>query len=370
VAINQIAAAAARQQSAKVELWIAWLAKATLVIGVGLSVFAWLVLPPFASFAFDSAVVGRCGAWLACTPLLELPRVALTAALQGTRRMTSLARIENGQELARVFLVICGALATGTAMGPVLGTLGASAVGSLLAIDLYRRECRQPGSDLPPLRAWLARIGSVPLTYGLRLGLRVGVVRNLDVYAVQILPSMLLGYFGDAAWVAYMRLAQRFVGLARTFMAGINRTALPYFSQLRSTQSVERLERAYWRATLFSGLVVSGGLLLSIPLAPLLIGLFPRDFHGPVLLCYWILVPGAMVVAFSVANDVFYMVTNTLGVAIKLQVVCMVITTTTVAACAATWPTFGTAIGLSICYCCSAVHVGYAALWFRRNARG
>ncbi len=369
VAASQVASAIERKNGAKAGQWIAWLAKASLAIGAGATLLGLCTFPLFARWAYDAPVVGRAAVILALTPLVELPRVALNAGLQGARRMASLARVECGQELSRVFLVLVGALATGDAIGPALGTLIASLLGSLLSLDAYSREARAEGALLPPLRRVLGELRGVPLAGGLRLGLRVGLMRNVDAYGVQILPPMVLGIFGDPAWVAYLRLAQRFVGVARLLMSGIARTALSHFSGLVGRRAHAELESAYWRASLGSGLLMTSALLLSLPLAPLVIAYFPPAYHDPVWLCYRILLPGVIVVSFSVANDTFYLVTNTLRVAILLQLIGLVFGLAVVVLCSWLWPTFGTALGLSISFSWSLAHLAYAATWFRRQRR-
>ena len=132
-------------------------------------------------------------------------------------------------------------------------------------------------------------------------------------------------------------------------------------------REISRLSSAYWRATLTSGLLISSGLLLSLPIAPHVIALFPPDYHGPVWIIYLILLPGTMVVSFSVANDTFYLVTNTLKVAIQLSVLGLVVNTSVVALLAWRFPTLGVAVGLSFTYCWSLVHLAYASWWFRNR---
>lgn len=367
VATSQVAAALARGNSEKAGSWLAWLVKASAVVGAGATLVGVLAFPAFAEFAYGSSTVGIAAAVLALTPLVELPRVVLNAALQGGRHMSPLARVENGQELSRVFLVVSGAIWTGDAVGAAVGTLAGSAIGSLLSLDAYLRETRRKDSILPSLQVIRRCLREVPTTHGLRLGLRVGLMRNVEAYGVQILPSMVLGVLGDAAWVAYLRLAQRFVGVARLMMSGIARTALSHFSGLVGTKDHAALEPAYWRATLGSGAIMTAVLLASLPIVPQVIALFPPAYHDPVWLCYRILVPGVIVVSFSVANDTFYLVTNTLRVAVLLQFIGLAVGLSLIITFSWLWPTYGTAVGLSLSFFWSLAHVTYAGLWFRRR---
>lgn len=364
VVTSQVAAASARGNSVKVAAWMAWLAKSSLVLGGGATALAWLTLPTFSELVYDSRDVGVLAAVLGLTPLVEVGRVVGCAGLQGARRMKALARVENAQEYLRVAFVVTGALMTGTAMGPILGNLLASACGSALAIAAVRREA---DDAFPGVREILAQVRGVPLTHGLRLGLRMGLVRNIDAYGVQILPAMILGAVGNEAWVAYLRLAQRFTDVARTFMQGINRTALPHFSEIVGLKEATRLPQAYWRATFFSGGLISLGLLVSLPVMPFVVSFFPPDYHAPVWTIYKILVPGVMIVSFSVANDTFYLVTNTIRVGVLLSVLGLVVNTAVVAGLALAFPRLGVAYGLAFTFTWSLVHIAYAASWFRKN---
>ena len=96
--------------------------------------------------------------------------------------------------------------------------------------------------------------------------------------------------------------------------------------------------------------------------------LFPREFQAPVWRMILILVPGLCIVSFSVANDVFYLVTQQMRVAIILSVVGLVVNTAQVAFFAWWLPEEGVAIGLSVTCLWSLVHMTYAWSWFRRHA--
>lgn len=364
VVTSQIAAAVARGNRAKVAAWLGWLAKSGIVLGGGATVLGWLTMPAFASVVYESREVGALAAWLGLTPLLELGRVVACTGLQGARRMRTLARVENAQEYLRVAFVVSGALVTGTAIGPIVGSLLASTCGSVLALTALRKE---EDETLPGIREILEQSRGVPLAHGLRLGVRMGLARNADAYGIHILPSVILGAFGDKEWVAYMRLSQRFTDVFRTLMQGINRTALPHFSGIVGLKDVRHLPRAYWRATLFSGALVSTGLLLSLPVMPSVLAWFPPDYRDPVWTIYRILVPGMMINSFSVVNDTFYLVTNTIGAGVLLSLVGLLVNTSVVAALAWAFPRLGAAFGLAFSLTWSLVHIVYAARWFRRN---
>ncbi len=212
--VSQVAAAAGREQWEKATGWLAYLVKAYSLISVAILAVGFLILPLFATGVLQTdRQIGLWAAFLCLTPLLELPKVVAVAGLQGMRRMLPIARIENGQEAVRVFLVILGALLAGDATGPVVGSLAASLIGSIVAMDLYRRERKEAETRLPGWNAIRKLVRVVPLRDGMSLGFKLGFVRILNVLSQQVLPTLFLERFGSTEWVAYLRIAQRIMSI-------------------------------------------------------------------------------------------------------------------------------------------------------------
>ncbi|MCC6406863.1 MAG: oligosaccharide flippase family protein [Planctomycetes bacterium] len=369
--VSQVAAANSRNQPDKVAGWTAWLVKASVVFGLVLAGLGFLTLPFLAEHVLDTdRRVGWWAAWMALSPLLETPRVVACAAMQGTRRMLPFAQTENAQEAIRVFLVIIGALITNSAVGPVIGTLAASALGSVVATELYRRDRRHADSPLPSFAAIRKFVFVAPLLYGARLGVKLGIVRNLNALCMEVVPSLLIERFGSSEWVAYMRIAQRLMRVPLMFMQGISRTALPMFSERAALKDIAGLRRAFFKASVVSGLVITLGIAVVLPFLPWILRLaFPATYSDPVLTVCLILVPGFIVMSFSIANDTFYLVTNTLRVAVTISVVGMCISVVMLVLLARWNPTTGVAWGLTINMACSSLHLVYAAWYFRKHAR-
>jgi O-antigen/teichoic acid export membrane protein len=144
---------------------------------------------------------------------------------------------------------------------------------------------------------------------------------------------------------------------------------LPALSELAGLKDVPRFKRLYVRASLTTGALISGALLLSLPVVYWIIHNFlPSDFHAPVWQILLILLPGFVVMSFSIANDSFYLVTNTLKVGIILSAIGLAINTIMLATLASIWPTVGVAYALSFMMAASAMHYAYAWWWFRKHA--
>jgi O-antigen/teichoic acid export membrane protein len=126
--------------------------------------------------------------------------------------------------------------------------------------------------------------------------------------------------------------------------------------------------RAYFRASLYSGLSISACLLGALPFLPWVIRwAFPADYHEPVWRLCTILVPGFALMSFAIANDTFYLVTNTLRVGIVISVLGTIANTVVVAYLAWRHPTVGVAWGLDFTMTLGLMHNAYAWHWYRRH---
>jgi O-antigen/teichoic acid export membrane protein len=369
--VSQIAAARARGLHDKIAPWLAFLAKAYLVIGILLFGLGWVALPSIARFWGGSGDESRWAWWLAITPILELPRVVACAALQGTRRMLPFTQIENTQEATRVFLVIVGALVTSSGAGAILGTLCASLIGSVVAIEVYRGARATDPEGLPSVREIAGHVRDVPLRRGFPLGFKLGLVRSIDALATQVLPSLILRYWGGSyEWVSYLRIAQRILSVPLLLMQGISRNLLPALSELAGLRDMARFKRLFVRASLTTGAVISAGMIVCLPLIHWAVRrAFPHEYHDPVWTIALILLPGFVIMSFSIANDTFYLVTNTLRAGVVLCVIGLFVNTAVVATLARLWPTTGVAVGLSFTMATATMHYAYAFWWFRRAGR-
>jgi len=369
--ISQVAAASARGLHEKVAAWLGYLLKAYVLVGVLLVALGLLFLPWFARRIVHADLeTAQLAFWLTLTPFCELPRVVACAALQGTRRMVPLARIENGTELLRLFCVCLGALVTGSALGPVLGSLAAALLSSVIAIGVYGRV-RVGVAGLPGWRAILGHARDVPLKLGLPLGIKLGLLRSIDAVGTQALPILILQHVsGSTEAGTYLRIAQRLLSVPLLLMQGVSRNLLPVFSEIAGLKDMARFRMLFARTSLASGSLISLGVLCALPLVPWGVALFfPADYHVPVARMALILVPGFILMSFSIANDTFYLVTNRLRMGILLSTLALLLSACVMWYVAWLDRFYGVAWGLSFFYATTALHYFYQFCWFRQHRR-
>ena len=309
--VSQIAAAAARGNAEKTAGWIAFVAKAILVFGLAILLVGWFFLPWAAERWFGSRETGW-WAWILCLePLLDLPRAVAFTAFQGTRRMKSLGQLENADEVVRLFLVVIGAVVTGSGLGAVVGSVLAALFGSVLAIELWRQAQRDGGPALPGAGEILRLMPRVPLRQGLRLGLRVGLLKNGTSLFLTVFPRLVISKFVGPEYTSYFHIAQRIITIPMTLMLGISRTALPALAGLSGKRDWRGFRKLFLQVSLGSGAVLGGGILLAIPfIEPVTARLFPADYAQPVAAYYLILCAGAVPFTFAVAIESFYIAAN------------------------------------------------------------
>lgn len=320
--VSQLAAAAARDNRDKVSGWLAFLAKAILGFSLLIVPLGYFAVPEvgawmYGTFDAAGAAYGReigFWAWLLCLqPLLELPRTVAAVAFQGTRRMLALSRVELAQEIVRIFLVILGALVTGSAAGAIVGHLAACGISSVVALDVYRRARHDGAGFLPGIREVVRGIPQVPLRKGLRLGLRVGLLKNSHSLFINVFPRLIVGGVVGIDWVAYFHIAQRIIQVPLLVMFGVSRVMLPALGELAGLKDIERFKRLFFRVTLLTGTTVAAGILILMPFVPFLTSwLLPADYSKPVSEFYGILAIGYAILPFGSAHEAFYVATNTL----------------------------------------------------------
>ena len=327
VAISQIGGATAREYDHKTAAWISFFVKATVLVGLVIVTGGWFVLPWAGETFYDDRSVGLWAWWLCFQPLIELPKLVGIVAFQGTRRMLALGQLENSHELVRLFLVVGGALLTGTAEGAVLGTLAAGAFGSVLAAALYARARTDGGHALPTVGEILRWLPEVPLRKGMRLGIRVGLVKNAHVLVMDVLPRIIIGNIASPSYTAYFHLAHRILGVPTMIMQGISRTMLPALGALAGLDDRQRFTRLFVRVTTITGALISGGVLLCLPLIPLLARfLLPADYAAPVFHYAWILAIGRCIFSFAVALEAFYIAANKVKLWLWLSLIGSIVT--------------------------------------------
>jgi O-antigen/teichoic acid export membrane protein len=375
ITVSQVARHSAAGEPEHAAEWLAFLAKVYFLLGLFLVTVGWLIVPHLVTWweslspgemAADPRDLGMWVFWLTFTPLLDLPRAVTTAAFQGTRRMLALAQIENGTEIVRVFLVIIGAMVTADPVGPLVGTIAASAIGSVLALDRYRRARHDGSYPLPVVRSILKGLRAVPIREGARAGVKFGIMRGCDGLAINALPPLIIQHFTTSKWVAYFRIAHRFMSFPVMLMSGVSRTALPALSELAGIKDMARFRHAFKRITILGGLIVITGVGVFLPFIPLVTRiLMPEDYVDPVTLLSRILALGFLSVGFAMAVDAFYIVTNRIWVGIKVGVIGFFVTVPGSVLLASQFPETGVAWGTVFSMSWVSIHLIYIAWYFR-----
>ena len=377
--VSMVAASSARGMREKVATWMALLVKSYIVVSLILVGAGYFLLPAATVMGVralgekipveEAREIGLWAWWLTFWIPIDIPRACAQVAFHSTRRMHALAQLDNGQELMRMFLVLSGALITGSPAGAVVGEIGSRVLASGLAAQMYHRARHDGGPWLPSAREILQRVPGVPLLAGTRLGVRVGVIKTAATLVVTIIPRLLLGGFVGTSWVAYFNIAQKLMSIPQMMMQGVSRNILPALSEQRSKRDLAGFKRLYLRATLFTGLVISGLTLVGLLLIPwVLPAVLPDDYPGPVLRCCLILTVGVVPLSFAVAQDPFYILTDRMKANVIICAIGALVTIPANMILIRFLPTTGPVWGLTVYMAWVLVHFVYIERYFRREA--
>ena len=389
--VSMVAAASARDMRDKLTIWLGFLVKSYAMVSLVMVVGGWFLLPAVSELFFvrvpemfsSSPPAGsqlsveearRLGRWAWVLTLwipIDTPRAVAQVAFHATRRMLPLGQLDNGQEVMRMYLVICGAVITGDAGGAVLGEVASRILASALAMQMYHRARLDGGAWLPTAGEILRRTPAMPLLKGMRLGIRVGVIKSSAAIVTVIAPRLLLGAFAGMAWAAYLNVAQRLVGIIQMLMQGVSRTILPALSVKSSHRDLDGFRRLYWRTTLFTGLGLSGVWLAMLPLFPFLVGLlWPEDYAEPVFVCCVILTFGIVPLSFAVAQDAFYILTDRMKANVLICFVGALVTIPANMILVRFLPTTGPVWALTVYMAWVLIHFVYIVGYFRSQRAG
>jgi O-antigen/teichoic acid export membrane protein len=376
--VSMVAASSARGMREKVATWMALLVKSYIVVSVILVGAGYFALPAVTVMALGEKIgakeaheIGLWAWWLTFWIPIDIPRACAQVAFHATRRMLPLAQLDNGQELMRMFLVLSGALISGSPAGAVLGEIGSRVLASGLAVQMYHRALQDGGPWLPSAGEILQRVPGVPLLAGMRLGVRVGVIKAAAALVITIVPRLLLGRYAGTSWTAYFNIAQRLMGIPQMLMQGVSRNILPALSEQRSRRDLAGFKRLYLRATVFTGLAISGLTLLGLPLIPLVLPhVLPDDYAKPVFVCCAILTVGVIPLSFAVAQDPFYILTDRMKANVVICSIGALVTIPANMLMIGLHPTTGPVWGLTVYMAWVLVHFVYIEHYFRRVAPG
>jgi len=272
----------------------------------------------------------------------------------------------------RFFLVVLGAAITGSPAGAVAGTVVAALIGSVLAVELYSKARHDGGPPLPGVRDIARRMREVPLWRGLRLGIRVGLLKNGTALFLSIFPRLIIGTVVGTAWTTYFHIAQRILTIPTMFMLGVSRTSLSALNELAGKKDWIGFRRLFTRVTLLTGGALSALILVGLPFVKPVVGrLFPPDYVEPVFAYYCILALGYVPFTFAVAIEAFYIATNHVKTWLWITVIGALFTIPTNVWLILNVPYTGTAWGLSLYQSWVLVHLSWIfwALYSGRAGR-
>ncbi|MBI3818220.1 MAG: lipopolysaccharide biosynthesis protein [Planctomycetes bacterium] len=303
---------------------------------------------------------------------LMAPFYMVQTALQGTRRMRLLARMENYKEILRAYVTVVGALTFGGPLGAILGEVATSLIAVGLAYFIYRQAHDEPGIELPALREiWRLskNLTWQEFTDEVRSGMTISVQKNFAALLPQIVPRALLGYFASEKEVGFLSLALNLMAKPMQGLTGISRTLMPTLGALRGAGEHEQLRKLIIKVMLLSGIMMTAGTGAAAIALHWLIPIVYGPQNLPVLdLLPWLWV-SMSIAGFAVGAEAFFIIVNKIWVAIRISVSALILTSGPGIYCIYRWHAPGAAMFVMLMYLSAAANVAYIFYYFSQNRK-
>ncbi len=307
---------------------LAFLIRVNLIIN-GILVTAFFVLAPWlAQISYGQSIensfeIGIWARWLALLELTELPFAILTITYRSQRNMRALVSLET------VRLILMSAISIGVLLlgwgipGLVISQVAVSGGYAVYGAYAYARLAMND-RRFPSWPVLLGRMTSISTRWHLWFGVRIAVDKNLSSFATQ-LPILMMGTLGPTA-VGYFGTALKVITLPQPLISGIARN-LDTFLPSRAGQSMLSLRDAFFRTTLFTGLIWAGVTIGMAVVAPIALAVLIGFDYAPAVPLMYPLLLQSLAVGFGVGIRSTFRSIDRVGALIVVQVLVLALIT-------------------------------------------
>jgi O-antigen/teichoic acid export membrane protein len=330
-------------------------ALATFLKAYGLMAAALLLLGGFAArplaWLLDpdpgtSAEIARLS-WVLCfTAPAQAGLNFAVVVLLSLRRMKELAFLEVVAEIGRALLLVALLVAGFGVEGAVWGSVLGLAAGSLWGIAVYRRVRRE--AEFPRFREIVRAIPNARVVELLRTSLLLAGSKNMQVLK-DLFPKVVLRRFWGEEALAFLELGLKVTGYPLRAVQGAVRNVLPKLAEVRVAYGPRELRKTFWKITVYSTVLVAAATALLLVLLPtVLVPIAYGAAWAPVVEVVAILSAGLLVAGASIAIEPYYIVTEQVSKAFRINLVIPILLALPAGWLAARFGTLGAAGAVSL----------------------
>jgi O-antigen/teichoic acid export membrane protein len=239
----------ARNDRNRIRETFSFLAKVTLILGVGALIGA-CIAPLIALRLYHDASIGLYAAVIVCASLISTTAYSFTSiGLQIVGRIRALTVIGLLDQVLRttlaLLLVIFGFGITGIVVGHFVGAL----VVFLVSVVLWRQLAREH-PVFPHIKQLLAAIPTAPIKKYFRFSIWIAIDRNLsNLY--NILPIMIAGIYISTAEISYFKVSFAYINLALSLLGPVGVLLNSEFPKMKAF-GIERMSRNFVRISVYA----------------------------------------------------------------------------------------------------------------------
>lgn len=263
---------------------LAYYFKLSLIIGILIMIIGYVIAPYLSQSLYGRQDIGRLSRILFLMPPLIILYKLVGVILEGTRNMTYLAITECSSTFIKSFILIT-LVSFGLGLTILIyGWLISAILSSILAIFVYNQS-GLVRKGLPPIFEIVKKSYFINDWHFLKFNLSMGISENI-MNLNDNLPIILLGIFALPQEVGYFKLGYSVIGVLTLFFEPIARNLLVKLRQLQGSSDIKGVSEAFYRVSLYSGIISIILATLIIIFYHFLIYFFLRDYKSSLKIIY------------------------------------------------------------------------------------
>jgi len=309
----------AKKDRREIKNILAYFFKISLIFTVLVNLIAIVIAPLISEILYHQKIIGQLARWILTASIIQIFFIFFLLVLQSTRKIKSLAIIENTQKLFYNLIPIILVLWGLGLLGIVWGRFLAEIVLFIVAFIGYEMIAKKD-ELVPSLRKIFPHIFRVKIKRYFKLGLWITINKKISDLT-GLLPVTLLGIFAiTTSQVAYFKIALSYIGLSLVLLTPISRLLAVQLPKSKA-YSLNILKRDFWKSSIFSGVIYLLVILIFIMAASFLVEIFYGENYSICVKLIYALSLGKIFGGFAVGYGAILRVLNKLKIAVMANII-------------------------------------------------
>ncbi len=280
--------------------------KVTLVVAIAVGGLGIIISPFLSEYFYRSSYVGELARMIILAEIFGLFFEMTSVTFQVLRKIKNYVILDNLRNLLRVGFGVILVFGFGV-FGVMFGHLSAFFISFLLAVILYYRLASR-NELLPSIGEILSGLKETRIKKYFNFGISIAVNQNISrLYS--ILPVIFLSMFYSSANVGYFNIALKYVSLPLMLVSPVGQLLSSRLPQLKASEN-PLFARNFYKASIFSGMIVLVLIVPALVLAPFLVKFFYGQEYAPAVKVIYYLVPFSLVSGFAVGLGALFRTLN------------------------------------------------------------